>query len=43
VTYDEDEEDINSGHPKSNPCDINVKFDSIDPPFEFCPHPLVSM
>jgi hypothetical protein len=41
VTFDENEKNVDSGHPKSDPhC---MKFDSIDPPFEFCPHPLVSM
>jgi len=43
VTFNEDERDVDSGHPKSDPHDTSTKFDSIDPPFEFCPHPLVSM
>ncbi len=41
VTFDENEKNVDSGHPKSNP--HSMKFDSIDPPFEFYPHPLVSM
>ncbi len=36
-------EDVNSGHLESDPHDTSMKLDSIDPPFEFCPHPLVSM
>ncbi len=43
VTCDEDEKDVDSGHPESNPHDTSMKLDSIDPTFEFCPHPLVSM
>jgi hypothetical protein len=43
VTSDENQEDVNSGHPKLDPNDNGMKFDSIDPPFEFCPHPLISM
>ncbi len=43
VTSNEDEEDVDNGHPESNPHDTSMKFDSIDLPFEFCPHPLVSM
>jgi hypothetical protein len=42
VTSNEDEE-VDSGHSKSNPHDINMKLNSIDPPFEFCPHPIVIM
>jgi hypothetical protein len=43
VTSNEEEEDVDSGHLESNPHNTNMKFESIDPPFEFCPHPLVSM
>jgi hypothetical protein len=43
VTSNEDQEVVDSGHPKSDPHDTNMKLDSIDPPFEFCPHPLVLM
>jgi hypothetical protein len=43
VTSNEDEEDVDSGHPESDPHDTSMKLGSIDPPFEFCPHPLVSM
>jgi hypothetical protein len=43
VTFNEDEEDVDSGHPKSYLHDTSMKLDSIDSPFEFCPHPLVSM
>jgi len=42
VTSNEDE-DVNSGHPELDPHDTSMKFDSIDPPFEFCPHPSISM
>jgi hypothetical protein len=43
ATSREDEEDVDSGHLKSNPHDPSMKLDSIDPPFEFCHHPLVLM
>ncbi len=43
VTSDENQEDVNSGHPKLDPNDNGMKPYSIDPPFEFCTHPLVSM
>ncbi len=39
VISNEDEEDVDNGHPKSYPHDINMKLDSIDPPFEFVPIP----
>jgi hypothetical protein len=43
VTFNEDEEDVSSGHPKLDPHDTGMKLDSIDPPFEFYPHPLILM
>jgi hypothetical protein len=43
VTSNEDEEDVDSGHRELEPHDTSIKLDSIDPPFEKFPHPLVSM